>query len=87
MKTTLLKEFHSTPLAGHVSINKTYIRLSANFFWVHMRRDVEKFVTECLLCQQTKYSTKAPAGLLQRLPIPSLIWDEITMDFICNHFL
>ena len=47
-----------------------------------MRQDVEKFVTECLICQQTKYSTKAPTGLLQPLPIPSLVWDEITMDFI-----
>ncbi|KAH9679078.1 hypothetical protein KPL71_025968 [Citrus sinensis] len=76
------QEFHSTPLARHVGIHRTYIRLSANFFWVHMRRDVEKFVTECLICQQTKYSTKAPAGLLQPLHIPSLVWDEITMDFI-----
>ncbi|KAH9726475.1 hypothetical protein KPL70_008268 [Citrus sinensis] len=82
LKIILLKEFHSTPLARHVGIHRIYLRLSANFFWVHMRQDVEKFVTECLICQQKKYSTKAPAGLLQPLHIPSLVWDEITMDFI-----
>ncbi|KAL9432323.1 hypothetical protein AB3S75_027361 [Citrus x aurantiifolia] len=47
-----------------------------------MRHDVEKFIRECLICQQTKYSTQAPVGLLQPLPIPNMVWDEVTMDFI-----
>lgn len=47
-----------------------------------MRRDVENFVAAFLLCQQTKYSTQAPVGLLQPLQIPDKLWDEITMDFI-----
>ncbi|KAH9687361.1 hypothetical protein KPL70_014745 [Citrus sinensis] len=36
----------------------------------------------CLTCQQIKDLTKAPARLLQPLPIPLLVWDEVIMDFI-----
>ncbi|KAH9649714.1 hypothetical protein KPL70_026087 [Citrus sinensis] len=82
LKAVLLAEFHSTPLAGHVGIKRTLVRLASNFFWPKMRMDVERFVAECLVRQQTKYSTQAPAGPLQPLPIPTLVWDELTMDFI-----
>ncbi|KAH9775894.1 hypothetical protein KPL71_006537 [Citrus sinensis] len=82
LKAVLLAEFHSTTLAGHVGIKRTLVRLASNFFWPKMRMDVERFVAECLVCQQTKYSTQAPAGPLQPLPIPTLVWDELTMDFI-----
>ena len=84
LKDQLLHEFHSTPLAGHGGVNRTLVRLSAFVFWSRMRRDVRNFVEACLHCQQTKYSTQASAGLLQLFPIPSLVWDEVTMDFITS---
>ncbi|KAH9782770.1 hypothetical protein KPL71_009054 [Citrus sinensis] len=82
LKTVLLKEFHKTPMAGHAGIKKTLVRLSSTFFWPKMRKDVEQHVAACLVCQQIKYSTQAPTGLLQPLPVPSLVWDKLTMDFI-----
>lgn len=68
-------------MAGHAGIKKTSVRLSFTFFWPKMRKDVEQHVAACLVCQQIKYSTQAPAGLLP-LHVPSLVWDELTMDFI-----
>lgn len=69
-------------MAGHTGITRTLLRLSSNFYWPQMRKDVANFVAACLTCQQTKYSTQAPAGLLQPLPIPSQVWSHVTMDFI-----
>jgi hypothetical protein len=78
----LLEEFHASTIAGHSGITKTYGRLKENVYWVGMKRDVVKFVNACLICQQTKNSTQLPYGLLKLLPIPTAVWEDISLDFI-----
>lgn len=34
------------------------------------------------MCQRQKYSATTPGGLLQPLPIPNGIWEELSLDFI-----
>lgn len=82
LKQKLLHEFHATPIAGHAGIERTFLRLGANFFWHGMRADVKQFVATCTVCQTVKHSTAAPYGLLQPLEIPDRIWEDLTMDFI-----
>jgi len=43
----------------------------------------QKFVKEFEICQQQKYSATT-SGLLQPLPIPTLIWSEISTDSITS---
>jgi hypothetical protein len=78
----IMSEFHDTPSGGHAGVKRTLVRLAANFFWPKMRQSVETFIASCLICQQIKHSTQVPAGLLQPLPIPEAVWEDITMDFI-----
>lgn len=58
------------------------IRLASNFFWKHIRKDVQSFVVTCHVCQQMKDSHTHTAGLLQPLPIPDQVFKDIAMDFI-----
>ncbi|XP_031099869.1 uncharacterized protein LOC116004076 [Ipomoea triloba] len=82
LKQVLLHEYHSTLMAGHCGVKRTLVLLCAVFYWEKMRGDVEEFIVACLVCQTTKYSTQPPAGPLQPLPIPSQVWEHVTMDFI-----
>jgi hypothetical protein len=68
-------------LMGHFGAKKTEVVLSTHFFWPRMRRDVERFVARCMTCQKAK-SQLNPHGLYMLLPIPSVPWVDISMDFV-----
>ncbi|PNY17867.1 hypothetical protein L195_g014621, partial [Trifolium pratense] len=82
MVQTLLSEFHTTPQGGHSGFYKTYRRIAANLYWIGMKNTVQEFVKACDTCQRQKYLTSSPGGLLQPLPIPDRIWEDLSMDFI-----
>ena len=78
----LLQEYHCGVVGGHAGIRRTYQRLSAEFHWKGIKRSVQNFVAACDICQRSKHEAMSPAGLLQPLPIPNQVWEDITMDFI-----
>lgn len=82
LRQSLLHEFHASKIGGHAGIYRTFHRLSSNLFWSGMHSDVKTFVQACQICQQMKDSALKPAGLLQPIPLPSAIFEEISMDFI-----
>lgn len=69
----LLHDFHDTPAVGQCGVKWMLASLVIQFFWKTMHKDVREYVAKCLVCQQTKYSTQALAGLLQPLPLPNAI--------------
>lgn len=78
----LLTEFHETPMAGHCGIKKMLVSLSTLFYWEKMCKTMKEFVGECVVCQQTKYSTQAYGGLLQLPSTPKPVWEDASLDFI-----
>jgi len=47
-----------------------------------MKLDVDSYVKQCLVCQLSKHSNSHPMGLLQTLPIPEGVCQDLSMDFI-----
>jgi hypothetical protein len=68
--------------AGHEGVQKTLVRLRADFYILGDRQLVLDFVRSCDVCQRNKTPTTQPAGLLQPLDVPSQVWADISMDFI-----
>lgn len=65
-----------------MGVTKTLARLTENFYWPGIRKDVKQFVASCVDCQHTKYKTKKTVGLLCPLSIPSRPWEDLSLDFI-----
>lgn len=79
-----LEEFHATPQGGHSGFYRSYRKIVANLYWRGMKGDVQQYVQACDTCQRQKYVTSAPSGLLQPLPIPERVWEDISIDFITS---
>jgi hypothetical protein len=82
LQTKLISAVHSSAIGGHSGVNATYHRLKHLFTWPGMKTDVDNFVKQCSVCQHSKHSHDHPSGLLQPLPIPAGVWQDVSMDFI-----
>ncbi|CAM8899336.1 unnamed protein product [Rhodiola kirilowii] len=84
LRELILYEFHDTTSSGHPGARRTLARISSSFHWKGLREDVKQYVKRCAICQQVKAPNSAPHGLLVPLPIPDMIWHDISMDFITH---
>jgi len=82
LQTKLIVVCHSSAIGGHSGVAATYYKLKKHFAWKGMKHQVEDFVKQCAICQQSKHVHHHPLGLLQPLPIPDGIWQDLSMDFI-----
>jgi hypothetical protein len=67
---------------GHEGVQCTLHRLRSDFHIPGDKALVQAYVRDCSICQRNKTSHLQPSGLLQPLPVPTLIWSDIAMDFI-----
>lgn len=75
----IVEAAHTT---GHEGVQKTRMRLKADFHIPRMKQVVQDFIRSCQVCQQYKVEQLQPAGLLQPLEVPFHAWEHISMDFI-----
>eukprot|EP00253_Pinus_taeda_P033714 PITA_33714 len=73
LKQKIFMELNTSPLGGHSGFLKTYHRVKKEFFWEGLKSDIQKFVAECLVCQQNKVETIKTLGLLQLYPFQANI--------------
>ncbi|WVZ53504.1 hypothetical protein U9M48_004435 [Paspalum notatum var. saurae] len=82
IQTKIIAGLHDSAIGGNSSINATYYRVKQHFLWTGLKQDVENYVKQCTTCHQAKHTLTHPAGLLNPLPIPSGVWQDLSMDYI-----
>ena len=66
----------------HGGVAKTLQELTNKYHWQNITNDVKEYVASCDTCQRIKYETQLPAGLLVPMPVPTLPFEDMSMDFI-----
>ncbi|XP_061357767.1 uncharacterized protein LOC133302059 [Gastrolobium bilobum] len=80
----ILHEYHASVQGGHSGIQATLQRITRNFTWKGIRKDIKNYIQQCEICQKLKPPNHSPFGLLQPLQIPETLWAHLSMDFITH---
>jgi hypothetical protein len=67
---------------GHEGVQRTLHRIRRDFHAPNLRALVQEYVRACATCQRYKSEHLQSAGLLLPLPVPSIVWADIGIDFI-----
>ena len=78
LRLQIISELHNE---GHVGRDRTLQLVTTSYFWPSLRRDVERFVERCRVCQLAK-GKASNAGLYLPFPIPTQPWTDISIDFV-----
>lgn len=78
LRLCIIRELHDE---GNVGKDLTLQLVVASYFWPTLRRDVERYVERCRICQQSK-GKASNAGLYLPLRIPTQLWTDASMDFV-----
>ncbi|KAF7702362.1 hypothetical protein HF521_001645, partial [Silurus meridionalis] len=60
---SLFKEFHSSNIGAHFGQLKTRDAISQRYYWPGMSADIEKWVSQCTVCQKNKKDIKLKTDL------------------------
>lgn len=82
LRRKIISFLHDSAVGGHSGVAVTTQKVQSMFAWKGLKRNVREFIRCCDICQKNKSENVASPGLLQPLPIPNRIWEEISMDFI-----
>lgn len=81
-RSKVIKAMHESVDGGHSGVLATYHKVKNVFKWHGLKAAIQKVVGECIVCQRCKSEHVKSPGLLQPLPVPTQVWQHITMDFI-----
>ena len=52
LRRTIMEETYCSTYSMHPSSTKMYRTIKKNYWWSCMKRDIVKYVSKCLMCQQ-----------------------------------
>jgi hypothetical protein len=77
-----MDDAHCSRYSIHPGANMMYQDLKKSFWWTRIKREIVKYVSECVTCSRVKADHMRPAENLQPLSMSEWKWENICMDFI-----
>src|SRR6218665_3810953 len=71
---------HEEPFGGHLGEEKTRERIKLSFFWLKMRREIDKFCKSCEKCQLKARSLVMDRVPINQIPREDVAFKRMTMD-------
>lgn len=81
---TILKTYHDSPLAGHVSFEKTKNSIRRYYSWPTMNEDIKKYCKTCEVCKKSKI-TKHTRSHMQITSTASYPFQKVYVDHVIVH--
>lgn len=78
----ILKEYHSSPTAGHTGFNKTYKRIKQYYKWPSMKKDICNFIKACESCQINKIDRKKNKSPMVITTTSNKPFQRIALDIV-----
>ena len=78
----IFEELHDSPIGGHRGILKSYMRISAKYFWPGMRKDIRERVRSCLKCQLNKIRRRSIKNPMRITDTPKQSFEKISCDIV-----
>jgi Integrase zinc binding domain len=82
LRKALIHGVHDALVSGHLGFSKVYERLRQGVIWPGICSELKAYVRSCDSCQRNKTSNQTPIGLLKPLEIPTMRFEQESMDFI-----
>jgi len=77
----LIKEYHSTPVGGHIGIRRCINKIKQNYVWKNINRMVKKYINDCQICSKNKI-TKYIKEPLVVTETPNQSFEIVTIDTV-----
>lgn len=84
LRLAILAKLHDDPFAGHFASRRTNELVSRRFYWPRMAVFIEEYCGACGECQGGRRVRGKQHGLLEPLPVPGKVWEQVTMDFVTD---
>ena len=68
---TIIQYFHEGPAGAHEATSKLHERVSRQYWWPYMRRDIAIYVAACDKCASFRHPAKRPQAPLQPIRVGS----------------
>lgn len=82
LRKEIIRINHDTLTSGHPGQTNTMERITRNYYWPRMMKDIEKYIKEYDSCQKNKIKRHRPYRLMQEIQAPEYPWQWITIDHI-----